>query len=115
MKADSARAEIRLTLGILRSDVAEQAREQGFVDRAIARRIDRRRQPRFPFPTLVRDLARELRMHIAPFGEPQVRDEASATRVDQAAMREAFRKLAPKEFPQCEKRWKIGALVAEQE
>ncbi len=115
MEADAPRTEIRLPFGILQADVAEESGQQRLVDRAVARRIDRRRQLRIPFPALLRHLARELRMHVAPLGQPKKGDEAGAAGIDEAAMRKLLGEPRAEKFPQREKRQEIGALVAEEE
>ncbi len=115
LEPDSARAEVGLTFGILDADVAEKSRQQRFVDGAISRRVDRRRQPCFPFPALLGDFGGELRVHVAPFGEAKVRNEAGTAGVDTPPVRKPLLELRAEEFPQRDERQEIGAIVAKHE
>ena len=51
-------------------------------------------------------------MHVAPFDQPQVRDELRAARLDALAMRQRFLRGAVEKLPQRDQRQEVGALVA---
>ena len=114
VEARPARALVAVAVGVLRADVAEEPGEQRLVDRAVARGVDRRRELRLPSPAQLGELVRELRVDVAPFGEPQVRHELRAARVDEPPVRELLGEPRAEELPQREEREEIGALVAEQ-
>ncbi|CAJ3337226.1 Uncharacterised protein [Burkholderia pseudomallei] len=107
MELDAARAEVvRLVLG-LEADVAEQARQQRQMD-LLERRIGFVQPP----AVLAHD-GQELRVDIAPFAQPQVRQEMLPARVDELPVRLLVRDrlLEPRPDPQPLK--ELGALVGE--
>ena len=99
VEARPARARIAVAVGVLRPDVAEKPGEQRLVDRAVARSVDRRWQLRLRHPAELRELVRELRVDVAPFGEPQVRHELRATRLDEPAVRKPLGEPRPGRTP----------------
>jgi hypothetical protein len=111
-EADPARALVRVAFLRAHADVAEQAGEQALVDRRVTRGVDRRRELRRPLEAEVGDPGGELRVDVAPFGEPQIRDELRAAGIDQPAMRQPLGELRVEELPQRDERQEIRALVA---
>ena len=115
VELQSARAEV-VRFGIrLDADVAEEPREQRLVQGGVARGVDRRRQRGRPLPAGLLQRGDELAVHVAPLGEPQVRDELRAARVDLPPVRELLRRQVREELPQRDQRQEVGALVAELE
>ena len=70
-----------------------------------ARRVQR--------PARLRELARELRVDVAPFAQAQERNEVRAAGVDELAVRQLLRERVGEELPQRDQRQEIRALVAE--
>ena len=68
-----------------------------------------------PLPAQLGDLGGELRVHVAPFAQAQIRNELCAARVDQLAVRELLGELRLEELPQREQRQEIRSLVAKDE
>ena len=91
----------RPRLGRLGADVAEQAGEQRPVDRLVARGVDASPgASRRPLPArLGRAAAHQLRVHVAPFGQPQVRHEVRAAGFDRLPVRQRALRLARRRTP----------------
>ena len=80
-------------------DVAEQSCEERAVDRLVARGVQRRRQRSVDVPSGLGQCGTELRVHIAPFSEPQERHEARAAFLHSPVMRQALVSGAREELP----------------
>ena len=85
------------------------------MDRLVLRDVDAAGNSGVHCPALLRDLARELGVHVAPFAQPKVGDEVRPARVDEPAMRKLLAELRVEELPQREERQEIRPLVPEQE
>ncbi len=95
-----------------RADVAEQPRQQRMVDRRIAGGVDLRGQCGIDRPARLGQRGNELRVHIAPFGQAQERNEPRAARVHALAVRQRFLRRTVEELPERDQRQEIGTLVA---
>ena len=71
--------------------------------------------PGGPRTALRGHLARELRVHVAPFGEAEVGDEVRAARIHHLAVRELLAELRVEELPKGEQRQEVRPLVPEHE
>ncbi len=107
MELDGARAEVvRLVVG-LHADVAEQAGEQRQVD-LLEGRIDL-----VQAPAQFAHHRQQLRVDVAPFAQPQVREEVRAARVHQLPVRLLVRDRLLEPGPDLQPLQEFGTLVGE--
>jgi hypothetical protein len=85
VEANAARTLVGIALALLRTDIAQKARQQRLVNRLVAHVIDRR-QPWVPLHALFRRLARQLPVDVAPFGQAQVRHVPGAACIHQSTV-----------------------------